>query len=105
MLWRRSLAGIQGGPDREAICARYVADQRHAAQKAGWTIFDPDSLHLVQREAVEHAQALGQVIQLGADLFFPLEDIAFLGGVAIALRSPLPRRRQFVVRGLEAVVH
>ena len=64
-------------------------------------IFHPDSLHLVQRETAERADPAGQVIQLGIDLFFTLEEIAFLCSIAVAFGSPLPRGRQFVVHGLE----
>ena len=91
--------------DREAVQARNVADERHAAQKADRTIFHPDLLHLMQRQAAERADPPGQIIQLGVDLFLACDDFPFLRGVPVAPGGPLPRGRQPVVRGLEAVVH
>src|SRR6185295_8445982 len=80
---------VRRGADREAIRARYVADERHAAPETDRAILHPNPFHLVQRQTAERAEPAGQIVKLSVDLFFSLEDLAFFRGVTIAPGGPL----------------
>ena len=66
--------------------------------------YSPNAIHLVQRQTAERAEPASQIVKLSVDLFFALR-IRFFHSVTIAAGGPLPRSRQFPVRGLKAVMH